>query len=152
MGSGRRYAWAPMPNIRWLLALITSVHRFLYRASGGWIGGRGLRYRFLLLGCDGRKSGRERVIPLLYVPDGERFVLVASNAGDARDPQWWTNLRAKPGAWAQVGRERFPVRAREASPEEAERLWPRMLEAYPQYQGYRARAGRPIPLVLLERV
>jgi deazaflavin-dependent oxidoreductase (nitroreductase family) len=140
-----------MPNIRWLLALITSVHRFLYRASGGWIGGRAFQYRFLLLGCVGRKSGREYVIPLLYAPDRERFVVVASNAGDARDPQWWKNLRAKPEAWVQVGRERIGVCAREASPAEAERLWPHMLEAYPQYEGYRTRAGRPIPLVLLER-
>jgi F420H(2)-dependent quinone reductase len=140
-----------MPNIRWLLALITSVHRLLYRASGGRIGGRAFRYRFLLLGCVGRKSGRERVVPLLYVPDGERFVVVASNAGDAREPQWWTNLRAKPEAWVQAGRARLAVRAREASPAEAERIWPRMLEAYPQYRSYRERAGRPIPLVLLER-
>jgi deazaflavin-dependent oxidoreductase (nitroreductase family) len=140
-----------MPNVRWLLALITRVHRFLYRASGGWLGGRGLHYRFLLLGCVGHKSGRERVVPLLYVPDGVRFVVVGSNAGDARDPHWLANLRAKPEAWAQVGRERFAVRAREASPAEAERLWPRMMEAYPQYRSYQERAGRPIPLVLLER-
>ena len=69
-----------MPNVRWLLALITSLHRFLYRASGGWLGARGLHYRFLLLGCVGRRSGRERVVPLLYVPDGARFVVVGSNS------------------------------------------------------------------------
>ena len=68
-----------------------------------------------------------------------------------RDPHWLANLHAKPEAWAQVGRERFAVRAREASPAEAERLWPRMLDAYPQYRSYQERAGRPIPLVLLER-
>lgn len=140
-----------MPNIRWLLALITSVHRFLYRASGGRIGARSLGYRFLLLGCVGRKSGRELVVPLLYVPDGERFVVVASNAGDPRPPHWWLNLQAKPDAWIQVGRSRLAVRASEASREEAERLWPGVLEAYAQYASYRERAGRPIPLVLLER-
>jgi deazaflavin-dependent oxidoreductase (nitroreductase family) len=140
-----------MPNIRWLLRLITSVHRFLYRASGGWVGGSSLGYRFLLLGCVGHQSGRERVVPLLYVPDGERFVVVASNAGDARDPSWWTNLRAKPEAWVQVGRSRLAVRAREATPAEASKLWPRVIEAYRQYASYRERAGRPIPLVLLER-
>ncbi len=140
-----------MPNIRWLLALITSVHRFLYQASGGWIGHRGLPgFRFLLLGARGRKSGREYITPLLYVADGD-FVVVASNAGDARDPAWWKNLQANPDAWVQVGRERIPVRARAAGDAEAEELWPRVIAAYASFELYRTRAGRPIPLVLLER-
>jgi deazaflavin-dependent oxidoreductase (nitroreductase family) len=141
-----------MPNIRWLLTLITAVHRFLYRASGGFLGHAALGFRFLLLGCIGHKSGRERQIPLLYVRDGERFVVVASNAGDARPPAWWTNLRARPDAWVQAGRGRFDVRAREATPEEAEALWPRLLESYRAYESYRERAGRPIPVVLLEPI
>jgi len=139
-----------MPNIRWLLALITSVHRFLYRASGGWIGHRGPGFRFLLLGCRGRKSGREYVTPLLYVGDGD-FVVVASNAGDAREPSWWKNLQANPDAWVQVGRERISVSARAASDAEANVLWPRVIGTYASFELYRTRAGREIPLVLLER-
>jgi deazaflavin-dependent oxidoreductase (nitroreductase family) len=139
-----------MPNVRWLLALITSIHRFLYQASRGWIGHRSPGYRFLLLGCRGRKSGREYVIPLLYVPDRERFVVVGSNAGDARDPAWWTNLQANPDAWVQVGRERFPVRARAAGRAEVGVLWPRIVAAYASFEHYRLHAGREIPLVLLE--
>jgi len=142
-----------MPNIRWLLTLITAVHRFLYRASGGLLGHSTVGgFRFLLLGCIGQKTGRERQIPLLYVKDGERFVVVASNAGDARAPAWWTNLLAKPDAWVQAGRERVAVRAREATPEESEALWPRLLESYRSYESYRERAGRQIPIVLLEPV
>jgi F420H(2)-dependent quinone reductase len=140
-----------MPNLRWLLAAITALHRLLYRSTGGRLGHRAPGYRFLLLGCVGRKSGREYVVPLLYLVDGERFVVVGSNAGDARDPAWWTNLRARPEAWVQAGRQRLAVRAREASAAEAERLWPRLLEAYRGYASYRGRAGRPIPVVLLER-
>ena len=140
-----------MPNLRWLLAAITAAHRFLYRASGGLLGHRALGYRFLLLGCVGQRSGCEHVVPLLYVADEERFVVVGSNAGDARDPAWWTNHRARPEAWVQTGRERVAVHAREASAAEAERLWPRLLEAYRSYDAYRARAGRRIPVVLLER-
>jgi deazaflavin-dependent oxidoreductase (nitroreductase family) len=139
-----------MPNVRWLLALITSLHRALYLATRGWIGQRSFRYRFLLLGCFGRKTGREYVIPLLYVKDAGRYVVVGSNAGDARDPAWWTNLRVRPEGWVQVGSARRGVRAREATADEAEKLWPRLIEAYGQFEGYRARAGRPIPLVLLE--
>src|SRR5262245_46736286 len=102
-----------MPNIRWLLALITHVHRFLYLRTGGVIGHRAPGYRFLLLGNRGRRSGREYVTPLLYVGDGD-FVVVGSNAGDPRDPAWWKNLQAHPDTWVQVGRERIPVRARAA--------------------------------------
>ena len=141
-----------MPHVRWLLALITRVHRFLYRTTHGVIGRRApFGLRFLLLRTRGRKSGREYVTPLLYVSDGERLVVVGSNAGDAREPAWWKNLRASPEPWIQVGGERFPVRAREAGPAEAEALWPKVLAAYASFERYRARAGRPIPLVLLER-
>ena len=140
-----------MPNIRWLLALITRVHRFLYRASRGRIGHRAARFRFLLLGNRGRSSGREYVTPLLYLPDGERLVVVASNAGDPREPSWWRNLRASPATWVQVGPDRLAVHAREAIAAEAEVLWPRFVAVYPSFEGYRRTAGRPIPLVLLER-
>jgi deazaflavin-dependent oxidoreductase (nitroreductase family) len=140
-----------MPNVRWLIASITAIHRFVYRVTGGWVGHRALGLRFLLLGCTGRRTGREYVIPLLYVPDGERFVVVGSNAGDPREPAWWTNLKARPESWVQAGRARVAVRAREASREEAERLWPVLLDAYRWYQDYRERAERTIPLVLLER-
>jgi deazaflavin-dependent oxidoreductase (nitroreductase family) len=140
-----------MPNIRWLLGLITRVHRFLYRASGGRVGHRAARFRFLLLANRGRASGRDYVTPLLYLPDGERFVVVGSNAGDRREPAWWRNLRANPATWVQVGTERVAVRAREASAAEEETLWPRFLAVYRSFERYRATAGRKIPLVLLER-
>jgi F420H(2)-dependent quinone reductase len=140
-----------MPNIRWLLATITAIHRFLYRTSGGRVGHRALRFRFLLLGNRGRRSGREYQTPLLYLPDGERFVVVGSNAGDRREPSWWRNLRASPATWVQVGTERVAVRARQASSTEAEALWPRFLAVYRSFERYRRAAGREIPLVLLER-
>jgi deazaflavin-dependent oxidoreductase (nitroreductase family) len=133
-----------MPNIRWLLATITTAHRFLYTVSGGRVGHRAARFHFLLLGNRGRKSGREYVTPLLYLPDGERFVVVGSNAGDVREPSWWRNLRASPATWVQVGTERVAVHAREASAAEAAALWPR-------FERYRRTARRRIPLVLLER-
>jgi deazaflavin-dependent oxidoreductase (nitroreductase family) len=139
-----------MPNIRWLLALITTVHRFLYRASGGRVGHRAPGYRFLLLANRGRRSGREYLTPLLYVGNGD-FVVVGSNAGDPRAPAWWRNLEACPDTWIQVGRERIRVRAREATPTEATTLWPRVVAAYASFERYRERAGRAIPLVLLER-
>jgi deazaflavin-dependent oxidoreductase (nitroreductase family) len=140
-----------MPNIRWLLALITACHRGLYRWSGGRLGDRVGRKRFLLLVHRGRRSGARYTAPLLYVADGDRFVVVASNAGDGRDPQWWRNLQQTPETEIQVGERRIAVRARAASAEERESIWPRLLASYQHYAVYRERAGREIPLVILER-
>ncbi|MGI9591185.1 MAG: nitroreductase family deazaflavin-dependent oxidoreductase [Myxococcota bacterium] len=139
-----------MPNIRWLLALITSVHRWIYLKSGGRIGHKLLDKPMLLLETVGRKSGQPRITPLLYAEDGEAFVVVASNMGDARFPAWWHNLQARPEAVARVGPRRVPVRWRRADAAEEARLWPRLESFYPAYIEYRARAGREIPIVILD--
>jgi F420H(2)-dependent quinone reductase len=141
-----------MPNVRWLLALITCLHRFVYQASGGRIGGRAGRLHFLLLEHTGRKSGRRYETPLLYMPDGERLVVVASNAGDARDPAWWKNLQAQPETHARVGTRRLAVRARGAEGAERAELWSRLLEGWPEYARYERRTTRALPVVVLEPV
>jgi len=140
-----------LPNRRWLIALITKLHRFVYRVSDGRIGGAALGLRFLLLEHRGRRTGRERVIPLLYVTDGDHWVVAASNGGSDRPPAWWLNLQHQPAARVQVGTAHFGVATRAASEEEAERLWTRLLAAYPRYARYRERAARTIPVVILER-
>lgn len=139
-----------MPNIRWLLALITHVHRFLYRATGGRIGARLANVDVLLLETVGRKTGQVRTTPLLYVRDGQRWVVVASNAGDARQPAWWLNLQSRPEARIQVRDEHHPVRARSATAEESEQLWPKLVAAYKYYDDYKERTSREIPIVVLE--
>jgi F420H(2)-dependent quinone reductase len=140
-----------VPNIRWLIALITALHRFAYRASGGWIGGRLPGQRFLLLVTRGRRTGLERVQPLLYVPDGERFVVVGSNGGDDRPPAWWLNLQAQPAARVQVDRSQYRVTAHQARGAELDALWKRLEASYRYYADYRRRTSREIPVVVLER-
>lgn len=140
-----------MPNIRWLLALITRVHRWVYRASGGRIGANLGGWRMLLLEHVGRRSGLPRITPLLYVEDGERFVVVASNAGDDRHPAWWLNLQARPEAGIQLGRDHLRVKARVATGPERERLWAKLRASYRYYDDYRERTQREIPVVILER-
>jgi len=139
-----------VPNIRWLIALMTALHRFVYRTSGGWIGGRLPGQRFLLLTTVGRRSGQTRVMPLLYVRDGDRFVVVGSNGGDDRPPAWWLNLQAQPAAQVQAGRERQRVSARQARGAELDRLWARLEASYRYYADYRRRTSREIPVVVLE--
>jgi deazaflavin-dependent oxidoreductase (nitroreductase family) len=138
------------PNVRWLLSLITVLHRFLYRASDGLIGARFMGKRFLLLIQEGRRTGLERVTPLLYVDHDDRWVVVASNAGDEQAPAWWLNLKSRPVARIQVGRRRLAVAARRATAEECERLWPKLNGAYRHFEAYQRRTSREIPVVILE--
>jgi deazaflavin-dependent oxidoreductase (nitroreductase family) len=77
-------------------------------------------------------------------------VVVASNGGLDQDPSWWLNLQANPDTSVRTGRRVRPVRAREATAEERERLWPRLVRLYPDYASYQERRSRPIPIVLLE--
>jgi deazaflavin-dependent oxidoreductase (nitroreductase family) len=139
-----------VPNIRWLIALITALHRFVYVKSGGWIGGWLPGQRFLLLTTTGRRTGRERTMPLLYVPDGGRFVVVGSNGGDARPPAWWLNLQKQPAARVQVDRKHHRVSARPALGEERDALWALLEQSYRYYADYRRRTSREIPVVVLE--
>jgi deazaflavin-dependent oxidoreductase (nitroreductase family) len=140
-----------MPNIRWLLALITRLQRWLYLTTNGRIGQSFFGIEILLLTTTGRRSGRPRIVPLLYVRDGAAWVVTASNMGDGRDPAWWLNLEADPRARIQVRGEHHDVVARRATPEEEERLWPVLTSSYRYYSDYRRNAGREIPVVLLER-
>jgi deazaflavin-dependent oxidoreductase (nitroreductase family) len=138
-----------MPNIRWLIRLISVVHRWLYRLTGGILGS-GILKHFLLLSHTGRKSGRVYETPLLCLPDGGRFIVVGSNGGDPRPPSWWLNLQAEPRTRIRYRTRRLEVTAREAQGEERERLWQRCLEYYPKFARYRETAGREIPVVVLE--
>jgi len=129
------------------------VHTFLYRASGGRLGHDipGVRGKMLLLDHVGAKSGATRTSPLLYFPDGENLVIVASKGGFPKHPAWYHNLLANPDTLVQVGTERRPVHARVADPEERMRLWPTAVRMYSGYADYQARSkGREIPLVVLE--
>lgn len=106
----------------------------------------------LLLDHVGAKSGTKRTTPLLYFPDGDNVVIVASKGGYPKHPAWYHNLKANPDTSAQIGGERRSVHARVATPTERERLWPEAVRAYGGYRDYAARSkGREIPLVILER-
>jgi F420H(2)-dependent quinone reductase len=127
-------------------------HAAVYRATGGRVGGRipGLP-SLLLLDHVGARSGTRRTTPLVYMPVGDDFLVVASKGGHPRHPAWLHNLRADADTEVQIGRERIAVRAREAEGAERERLWPRAAEYNPAWGRYRERTTREIPLVVLDR-
>jgi F420H(2)-dependent quinone reductase len=129
----------------------TRMHARLYQRTGGrflpkWAGGMPV----LSLTTTGRKSGRSRSTTIIYVEDGDRLVVMPSNAGSDATPAWWLNLQANPEAEVQIAKECRRVRARRATDEEAERLWPRMRKLYSGFEEYQSFTEREQPIVLLE--
>lgn len=104
----------------------------------------------LLLTFVGRKSGKQRQLPLIYGRAGDAFVIVGSKGGAPDHPQWYVNLLANPDCEIQVARERFKVRARTAEGEERAALWQQMVGILPQYEEYQAATDRELPVVVLE--
>jgi deazaflavin-dependent oxidoreductase (nitroreductase family) len=105
----------------------------------------------LLLDHKGRKSGRRFTTPVLYLEDGPRLVVVASQGGLPKNPQWFSNLMAHPDTVVHL-RKAAPrrVRARVAEAEERAKLWTRLVDLYADFAKYAAWADREIPVVVLE--
>lgn len=131
---------------------ITGLHTQVYRLSGGKIGGRMLGCPVLLLTTRGRKTGKERVTPLLYIPDNENCVLIASNGGVPNHPAWYLNLQANPEVAVEIDGRKLRVRAEDASGADRERLWAKAVSMYAGYADYQKRTERQIPVVILRPV
>ncbi len=117
-----------------------------YRANAGNVPGFGGPSRMLLLTTLGARTDEARTAPMMYVRDGDRLVVFASNAGAQRHPDWYRNLVAHPDVTVEVGGERFEATAAVTGGEERDRLW--RLFPFPEHQ---ERAGRRIPVVALQR-
>jgi deazaflavin-dependent oxidoreductase (nitroreductase family) len=137
---------------RLALKLGSGAHAEVYRATGGKLFGRIGKSPILLLNTVGRKSGRKRTSPLLYVMDGEDFVIIASKGGAPTHPAWYLNLKANPDATVEVGDREVRVKAQEVDSEEKVRLWQKMVEMYSAYDDYQSKTKREIPLLLLRPV
>lgn len=132
------------------LRLVGKLNVPLYRLSGGRIGGRVGKGPVLLLTTTGRKSGQRRTAPVLYLADGDRFVAINTNAGNAKTPAWSLNLRADPDAEVEVRGKRVKVRARLAEGEERADLWRRHMEQYSGWDYYESKLDREIGVFVLE--
>jgi deazaflavin-dependent oxidoreductase (nitroreductase family) len=122
----------------------------VYRASGGRLMGKVGKAPVLLLTTTGRKSGQSRTAPVVYLADGERMVVIGSNAGNAKVPAWALNLKANPAAKVEVGRRSLKVTARVAEGEERTELWRKSNEQYAGFDDYARRTDRDISLFVLE--
>jgi deazaflavin-dependent oxidoreductase (nitroreductase family) len=134
-----------------LLKFISITHEFIYRASGGRLGANLLGRGMLLLITKGRKTGRDRTVPLQYMPDGDDFVVIASSAGNPSHPAWYLNLKAQPAVEVQAGRTRLHMHAETATGEDRERLWAAAVDFYPGYAKYQKEVERTVPVVVLRR-
>jgi deazaflavin-dependent oxidoreductase (nitroreductase family) len=105
----------------------------------------------VLLTTTGAKSGQRRTTPLMYIRDGERLLVIASNAGAPRHPDWYRNLVAHPGVTVEVGAETFDATALVIEGLERERLWGWIVERYPFFAEHQAKITRQIPMIALER-
>jgi deazaflavin-dependent oxidoreductase (nitroreductase family) len=123
-----------------------------YVTSDGRQGHRWRGLPTLLLTTRGRKTGKLRRTALIYGQDGDNYLIVASNGGAAKHPQWYLNLMAEPRVEVQVGAVQFAARARAATPDEKARLWPVMAAIFPTYNNYQKKTRRDIPLIILEPV
>lgn len=105
----------------------------------------------LLLTTTGAKSGRRHTTPLVYLPDGERFVIIASKGGAPNHPDWYHNLLAQPEVAVEVGTESFPATATVVTGEERDRLYATQASLRPAFAEYQAKTERRIPVVALHR-
>jgi deazaflavin-dependent oxidoreductase (nitroreductase family) len=120
-----------------------------FRANAGRVGGRFEGATLLLLHHQGAKSGRQYVNPVVYLPDGERYVIFASKAGAPTNPGWYHNLRAHPEVTIEVGAETIDATASVAEGSERDRLYDRQVGAMPRFAEYQAATERQIPVVVL---
>ena len=122
-----------------------------FRANGGKVGGPFEGAPLLLLHTVGRKSGQERVNPMMYreVPGG--YAVFASKAGAPSNPDWYHNLLADPKVTAEIGTGKVRLVARVAAGEERERIWSVHKAAYPGFAEYEQKTTRQIPVIILER-
>ena len=131
---------------------LLSTWQAVYELTDGRIGERLGPITMLLLRTRGRRTGQRRTAALLYLRDGDRYVVIGSKGGSDIPPAWLLNLEANPGVEVQVGRRRFRAHARIARGSQRTRLWNAAVRIWPSYADYQARTERQIPVVLLEPV
>jgi deazaflavin-dependent oxidoreductase (nitroreductase family) len=121
-----------------------------FRTNDGVVGGMFEGKPLLLLHHTGAKTGTERVNPLVYLRDGDKYVIFASKAGAPTSPDWYHNLVANPSTTIEVGIQTIPVTARVVDGAEREQLWAKQKDVAPQFAEYEAKTDRVIPVIVLE--
>lgn len=129
---------------------MSRLHTLLFRSTGGRVGKRFVDNDMLLLTTRGRVTGTQHTVPLLYLRDGEKLVVIASYGGRDHPPDWYLNLARDPQVTVELPGSRFEMVARTATEEERSEWWPRVVAAYDGYAVYQSKTAREIPVVILD--
>jgi deazaflavin-dependent oxidoreductase (nitroreductase family) len=122
-----------------------------FRKNHGKVGGYFKGAPLLLLHTIGARTGKPRVNPMMYLLDGERFVVFASKGGDPHNPDWYHNLKAHPDVQVEIGDETIDVHSEEAVGVERDRLYQLQSSRYPRFGDYQRKTERVIPVMILTR-
>jgi len=133
--------------IKWM----SRANTWIFKKTSGRLGNKFLRGAEVgILTTTGRKSGEARESPLLFLQEGRRIVLVASQGGRATNPMWYLNLKANPEVSFQTKKEVLHLVARDATDAERDEYWPKLDAMYPDFVNYRTYTDRKIPIVLCD--
>ena len=125
------------------------LHTWLWKLCDGKIHGAFGKLPLMMLTTTGRKTGKRRTTPVLYLQDETSFIVVASFGGNDMHPAWYLNLEQCPDAEVIVKGEHRRVSAHKLSPVEKKVIWRRLVQLYPQFETYQQRTRREIPLMRL---
>lgn len=139
-----------MTKIVPFLKVFSRVNQKVYRLSGGRLLGRLGGYEICVVTMTGARTGKTRVVPLMYVPHGDGVILVGSQGGTPTSPPWVHNVAAHPDIEVRHRNRTMRLRARRASAEEKAEVWPVCCRHYPDYELYRQRTDRDIPVFICE--
>lgn len=135
--------------MKYLFKLFMAIHVWIYRLSGGKLGGTMRGFKVLLLTTTGRKSGKTYTTPLGRFDHEDGYIIVASNAGQPTHPAWYYNLKSNPHVTVQVLDRVIPATAEVLSGEARMEAWRQVITTAPSYANYEKQTTREIPLILL---
>jgi F420H(2)-dependent quinone reductase len=149
LANGRR-GRATREADRRFIRVFVGAHRRILAASGGRILGRLGGHPLIILTTTGRKTGQPHSTPVIGIPDGPDWLVVASNGGAATQPLWARNIEACPEVTVRRGKRTAAFRARILPDSERASRWPALSAAYPAYDKMQAKTDRPLPVIALE--
>ena len=139
------------PSTGTVIKWMSRAQTWIFKKTNGKLGNKFLRGAEVgILTTIGRKSGEPRDSPLLYLQEGTRIVLVASQGGRATNPMWYLNLKANPAITFHTKKERLELVAREATAAERDQYWPKLDAMYADFANYRSYTDRKIPILICD--
>jgi F420H(2)-dependent quinone reductase len=149
--SGKQIQNLNSPKVGTAIKWMSKAQTWLFKKSNGKLGNKFLRGAEVgILTTTGRKSGEPRDSPLLFLQEGRRIVLVASQGGRATNTMWYLNLKADPKVRFQTKAGVFDLIARDATDAERDEYWPKLDAMYADFANYRSYTDRKIPIVICD--